>query len=178
MDGLSKVLNRIATIEQRFGVAYTNNNTSNNISDFSAALSSIEKKYDNKSKNSNTENIQKMIYFAANKYGVDPKLALAVAKTESDLSPNAISSTGAVGVMQLMPDTARELGVHNLNDPRENIDGGVHYLKNMLTIFNGDATKAVAAYNAGPSAVQKYAGIPPFAETQSYVAKVLDLAHK
>lgn len=174
MDGLSKVLNRIATIEQRFGTTSLENQTGS----FPLALSSAEKSYTKESKTTNTGDIQKMIYLAANKYGVDPKLAMAVAKTESDLSPDAVSPAGAVGVMQIMPDTARELGVHNLHDPRENIDGGVHYLKNMLTMFNGDVTKAVAAYNAGPDAVQKYAGIPPYAETRSYVDKVMNLAGK
>lgn len=174
MDGLSNVLNRIATIEKRFGSA----SSANYNTDFSAALSSAKKNYDSSAKTQDVGDIKKMISFAANKYGVDPKLAMAVAKTESDLSPDVVSPAGAVGVMQLMPDTARELGVHNINDPRENIDGGVHYLKNMLTMFNGDATKAVAAYNAGPNAVQKYAGVPPYNETRSYVAKVMDLARK
>ena len=174
VDGLSKVLNRIAAIEQRFSTTSLENQTGN----FPLALSSAEKSYAKEAKTANTGDIPKMIYLAANKYGVDPKLAMAVAKTESDLSPDAVSSAGAVGVMQIMPDTAKELGIRNLQDPRENIDGGVHYLKNMLTMFNGDVTKAVAAYNAGPDAVQKYAGIPPYAETRSYVDKVMNLAGK
>lgn len=172
MDGLSKVLNRIASIEQRFGSSASMQSSTA----FTDALQSAEKAYDKETKNYNTSDIQKMIHFAANKYGIDPKLAMAVAKTESDLSPNAVSSAGAVGVMQLMPETARDLGVHNINDPRENIDAGVCYLKKLLTTFNGDTVKAVAAYNAGPGAVQQYSGVPPYSETQAYVAKVMSLA--
>jgi len=112
---------------------------------------------------------------AAQKYGVDPKLVSAVAEAESGYRPDAVSSTGAVGVMQLMPDTAAALGVTNSYDPQQNIDGGTKYLKEMLNDFGGDVRKAVAAYNAGPQAVKKYNGVPPYAETQNYVNKVLDL---
>jgi soluble lytic murein transglycosylase-like protein len=114
-----------------------------------------------------------MIQLAAKKQGVDPKLAQAIARAESDYSPNVVSSAGAVGVMQLMPDTAASLGVSDIHDPRQNIDGGVQYLKQMLTTFNGDVSMAVAAYNAGPQAVKNYNGVPPYSETQGYVQKVL-----
>ena len=87
--------------------------------------------------------------------------------------PDVVSTAGAVGVMQLMPETAQGLGVRNSKDPRENIDGGVRYLKQLMTTFDGDLTKVVAAYNAGPQAVQKYNGIPPYSETKDYVAKVM-----
>ena len=114
-----------------------------------------------------------MISTTANKYNIDPKLALAVASTESNFQPHAVSPAGAVGVMQLMPDTARSLGVTNPRDPKENIDGGIRYLKQMLAAFNGNVENAVAAYNAGPEAVKQYGGVPPYAETKDYVNKVL-----
>ena len=111
---------------------------------------------------------------AAGKYGVDPKLVSAVAEIESGFSQDAISATGAVGVMQLMPETAESLGV-NPYDAKQNIDGGTQYLRQMLDSFNGDVRKAVAAYNAGPEAVREYGGVPPYSETQQYVSSVLDI---
>ena len=111
---------------------------------------------------------------AAGKYGVDPKLVSAVAEIESGFSQDAISATGAVGVMQLMPETAESLGV-NPYDAKQNISGGTQYLRQMLDDFNGDVRKAVAAYNAGPEAVREYGGVPPYSETQQYVASVLDI---
>ena len=122
-----------------------------------------------------SKDIESMILQSAKKYGVDPRLVSAVAETESNYRPDAVSSAGAVGVMQLMPETASSLGVQNIYDPGQNIDGGVKYLKEMLSDFNGDVRKAVAAYNAGPQAVKEYNGVPPYAETQNYVNKVLDL---
>ena len=127
------------------------------------------------SHNSDETGIANMVCRTAEKYGVDPKLALAVAKTESGLQKDVVSSAGAVGVMQLMPDTARSLGVKNINDPQENIEGGVKYIKQMLGQFQGDVTKALAAYNAGPAAVENYQGVPPYQETQEYVNKILSL---
>lgn len=111
---------------------------------------------------------------AAGKYGVDPKLVSAVAEVESGFEQGAISATGAVGVMQLMPETAASLGV-NPYDATQNINGGARYLRQMLDTFDGDLRKAVAAYNAGPEAVKEYGGVPPYGETQRYVSSVLDL---
>ena len=111
---------------------------------------------------------------AAGKYGVDPKLVSAVAEVESGFHQGAVSATGAVGVMQLMPETAESLGV-NPYDAAQNINGGAQYLKQMLDTFDGDVRKAVAAYNAGPEAVKEYGGVPPYSETQQYVSSVLDL---
>ena len=109
---------------------------------------------------------------AAQKYGVDPKLALSVAIAETgNFNQNDISTEGAIGVMQLMPATARELGVDPYNED-QNIDGGMRFLKDMLDRFNGDTRLATAAYNAGPSAVERFGGVPPYGETQAYVNKI------
>lgn len=110
---------------------------------------------------------------AANKYGVDPKLVEAIIKTESNFKPNIVSKKGAAGLMQLLKTTAQNLGVKNRFDPKQNIFGGVKYFKEMLDRFQGDLKLALSAYNAGPEAVEKYNGIPPYKETQNYVSKVL-----
>ena len=117
--------------------------------------------------------IGELVKHSANKYGVDPVLVHAVIKQESGGNPKAVSHAGAAGVMQLMPQTAKRFGVSNRFNAAENIDGGVHYLKVLLDMFNGNVKLAVAGYNAGEGAVQKYNGIPPYAETQDYVKKVI-----
>ncbi|MDQ8045214.1 MAG: lytic transglycosylase domain-containing protein [Solirubrobacteraceae bacterium] len=110
---------------------------------------------------------------AAQKYGIDPSLLAGLVKQESGFNPNATSAVGAKGLTQLMPATAKSLGVTDPTDPAQSLDGGAHYLKEQLDRFGGDVTKAVAAYNAGPGAVQRYGGVPPYAETQNYVKNVL-----
>lgn len=113
---------------------------------------------------------------AADTYQVPVNLLKAVAKAESNFTADAVSPCGAQGIMQLMPSTARYLGVSNSFDPAQNIMGGAKYLRQMLDRFDGNVSMAVAAYNAGPGAVEKYGGIPPYRETQSYVTKVLGYA--
>ncbi|MGM9993044.1 MAG: lytic transglycosylase domain-containing protein [Candidatus Bruticola sp.] len=110
---------------------------------------------------------------ASEKYNVDPALIKAVIRQESAFNPQATSVCGAQGLMQLMPETASDLGVKNAYDPKENIMGGAKYLGQLLDMFNGDMTKTIAAYNAGPGSVQQYGGVPPYQETQNYVDKVL-----
>jgi soluble lytic murein transglycosylase-like protein len=106
---------------------------------------------------------------AAKKHGIDPALLAGLVKQESGFNPTAGSSAGARGLTQLMPGTAAGLGVTDVLDPIQNLDGGAKYLRQQLDAFGGDVTRALAAYNAGPGAVQRYGGVPPYAETQNYV---------
>jgi len=110
---------------------------------------------------------------AGDRWRVPPAVLKAIARTESGLNPQARSPAGACGMMQLMPETARSLGVRDIFDPEENIFAGARYFRTMLDRFDGDTRLALAAYNAGPGNVQKYGGVPPFKETQRYVQKIL-----
>lgn len=120
----------------------------------------------------NHEKFKTIIHSMSRLHDVEPALVEAVILTESAYNPNAVSRKGARGLMQLMPATAKSYGVKNLHDPRENISGGIRLLRDLIDKYNGNLDLALAAYNAGETAVEKYRGIPPYAETIDYVAKV------
>lgn len=120
----------------------------------------------------NTQAYADIVVSMATRYQIDPALVRAVIHAESAFNARALSSKGAQGLMQLMPGTAKDLGVENAFDVRQNIEGGVKYLAQMLRQFNGDVRLATAAYNAGPNAVRRFNGIPPYAETEVYVERV------
>jgi soluble lytic murein transglycosylase-like protein len=115
------------------------------------------------------------IHKVASKHGLSPKLVSAVMRVESCYDARAVSRAGARGLMQLMPMTAAQLGVYDSFDPEQNIEGGVRYLASMLRRFNNDLHLGLAAYNAGPEAVEAYRGVPPYKETKSYVGRILKL---
>ncbi len=111
------------------------------------------------------------------RYRVDPTLVTAVISTESNFNELAISRSGAMGLMQLMPDTATHLGVQDPFDPKDNIEGGVKYLRYLIERFKGNLELAIAAYNCGPSTIDKFGGVPPYGETRRYIKKVFDRYH-
>ena len=118
-------------------------------------------------------NVEEIIETYANKYNVDSDFIKAIIKQESNFNSNATSKKGAMGLMQLMPKTAQSLGVVDAYNPNQNIEGGVKYLRGLLDRFDNNNELALAAYNAGPTAVKKYGGIPPYKETQNYVNSIM-----
>ena len=193
IEGLNSIIHRIDELNMRFGIN-TAANYQENVNK-TAATGGVEQEKPQRLENGSfaTEldkvmsmesrgavglnisgDTNSLIKEAAARYQVDPRLVAAVAQTESGGNQEAVSPAGAVGIMQLMPETAAGLGV-NPYDKRQNIEGGAKYLRQMMDTFGGDVQKAVAAYNAGPQAVKEYNGIPPYRETQDYVNKVLDI---
>ena len=122
--------------------------------------------------------IDEIVETFSSKYNIDGDFIKAIIKQESGFNPNATSKKGAMGLMQLMPATAKSLGVVNAYNPWENVEGGVKYLKGLLDRFNNDEKLALAAYNAGPNAVKKYGGVPPYKETQNYVNSIMSAYDK
>jgi hypothetical protein len=121
------------------------------------------------------DEVDQSIVMAAARHNVDPNLVRAVIKVESNFNSNAVSNKGAMGLMQLMPKTARELKVKNPFDPQQNVDAGVRHLKYLLQNYNGDVNLTLAAYNAGEGAVRRSAGVPHYSETQDYVRRITNL---
>jgi soluble lytic murein transglycosylase-like protein len=170
LASLDAALQRIQTIERQFQSLASFGVQADN--DFQKILDSkVEHKQDNTSV-SKTE-INELIDKYSYKNGLDADFVKAVINQESGFNPNATSKCGAMGLMQLMPGTAQGLGVIDAYDPEQNIDGGTKYLKGLMDRFNNNKSLALAAYNAGPNAVKKYGGIPPYQETQNYVKNVL-----
>ena len=184
ITGLDLTLRRLSSIENSINRVFGNENdvsVENNAAakEFKSILD--EKMAQDNPENSiekipfknSRENIERIMEKYAQKNNLDPDFIKAVVKQESGFNPDAKSKCGAMGLMQLMPQTAKGLGVVDAFDPEQNIEGGVKYLKSMLNRFNNDPKLALAAYNAGPAAVQKYGDIPPYKETQNYVKNIL-----
>jgi soluble lytic murein transglycosylase-like protein len=119
------------------------------------------------------QDLNAIVSDASDRHQVDADFIASVIRAESSNNPKAVSPKGARGLMQLMPQTASQLGVKNTFDPAENVDGGVRYLRDLLLLYNNDMIKALAAYNAGPQRVLQYKGVPPYRETRAYVARVV-----
>ena len=156
--------------DRKISIPSSNQTTEKTVSDTKATTFSVSPSSDTLSC---TEDLNTYFEEAAEQYQVDIKLLKAIAYCESNFNPNAISRAGAIGVMQLMPATAAELGVTDSYDARQNILGGAKLISKLLDRYDGDTSLALAAYNAGSGNVEKYGGIPPFTETQNYVKKVL-----
>ncbi len=157
------------------GFTMTANREDNNISVITAEYRDSFINKESVSPKPAREYYNELVYSKSNKYNVEPSLVSAMIKVESNWNYKVVSRSGAIGLMQLMPSTARAMDVKDPLNPEENIEGGIKYLRYLLDRFDGDLTLAVAAYNAGPTKVRKYNGIPPIRETQKYVKRVLTI---
>ena len=170
LSSLDITLHRINAIENQFQSLMSYGAAPDN--DFQEILDSSVKNTQKPNSVSRAE-IDNLVAKYADKNGLDEDFVKAVINQESGFNPNATSKCGAMGLMQLMPSTAQGLGVVNAYDAEQNIEGGTKYLKGLMDRFGNDKSLALAAYNAGPNAVKKYGGIPPYAETQNYVKNIM-----
>jgi len=170
INGVERVLHRIEEIKRRFGdySSYTNDpEVRSKDTGFKDVLKEV-------TKGKTQDGIDSLVDRYSEMYGVDKALINAVIKVESDFSPNARSSKGALGLMQLMPETAKILGVKDPFSPDQNIEAGVRYLRSLLDEFGGDTSLALAAYNAGPGLVKRLGRIPKIPETENYVRRIME----
>ncbi|HQA53112.1 MAG TPA: lytic transglycosylase domain-containing protein [Spirochaetota bacterium] len=187
-EGVYSCMERISEIKKRFGLMNENAKANQNAEvagsegdlkrTFSEILSDRTGVSSSQQGNMSKDDIENLIEKISIKEGVSPSLVKAVVENESSYNTMAVSPKGAMGLMQLMPETAKELGVNDSFSAEENIEGGVKYLKGLLNKYQWDYKKALAAYNAGPKLVDSYNGVPPIKETAEYVKRVLDSYRK
>lgn len=179
LSNLQRVFQRIQEIKERFNWGFNNYPSFQQLLEKQKEVSSLprtligDKIQVKKTYSIPSHKLITLIEELAEKHGMDKNLIKAVIKAESDFNNFAVSPKGAKGLMQLMPQTARALGVQEVFDPQQNIDAGIRYLKGLIERFSPDLERALAAYNAGPEAVEHYGGIPPYKETKDYVEKVI-----
>ncbi|MDI3532552.1 MAG: hypothetical protein PWR28_897 [Synergistaceae bacterium] len=181
LSNICRVVSRIQEIEARFAPQSKRLQSKQRDRTFSEALHRVEEDIappKEAAHRDHQESFSQTLDGLAKRYDVDPNLVRSVIVAESGGDPNAVSPKGALGLMQLMPATASHLGVDDPFDPMQNLEGGIKYLAQLIDRYDGDVEKALAAYNAGPGAVDRHGGIPPFRETQAYVKKVLSLCAK
>jgi soluble lytic murein transglycosylase-like protein len=172
-ESVQNVIERINEINSKFAKFNYNTQKINFQNEIEKAQAKIFAESKNMNENPDFNKFDSIISSVSNKYNIPVALIKSVIKQESNFNPQAVSPKGAKGLMQLMPETAKLLGVQDIFNPEENIEAGVKYLRMLLNKFDGDLIKALAAYNAGPDIVEKSNGIPNFNETKNYVKNVL-----